>query len=137
MLRAAVKRVQKELATLSEDESVLNLRPISSSVEDIRNLTATIVGPPNSHYAGYEFDLKILVPPEYPITPPVISFTTKIFHPNVLFKSGEICLDILKSEWTPAWTIQSACRAVICILAEPTADSPLNCDAGNILRAND
>ena len=32
MIRAAVKRIQKELATLSEDESVLNLRPVSSSI---------------------------------------------------------------------------------------------------------
>ena len=32
MIRAAVKRIQKELSTLSEDESVLNLRPVSSSI---------------------------------------------------------------------------------------------------------
>jgi len=49
----------------------------------------------------------------------------------VLFKTGEICLDILKPDaWTPAWTLQSVCRAVTALLSHPEADSPLNCDCG-------
>ena len=35
------------------------------------------------------------------------------------------------------WTLQSACRAIISLLSDPAADSPLNCDAGNMIRAND
>ena len=54
-----------------------------------------------------------------------------------IIKTGEICLDILKKEWSPAWSIQSACRAIMALLSEPAADSPLNCDAGNMIRAND
>jgi len=46
-------------------------------------------------------------------------------------------LDILKKEWTPAWTLMSACRAIVALLADPAPDSPLNCDAGNMLRAED
>jgi hypothetical protein len=64
-------------------------------------------------------------------------FVTPICHPNVLFKTGEICLDILKEAWTPIWTLESSCRAVIAMLAAPEASSPLNCDAGNLLRAGD
>lgn len=44
------------------------------------------VGPENSFYEGYEFDLKIDVPVEYPLVPPTIKFKTKIFHPNVKFE---------------------------------------------------
>jgi peroxin-4 len=64
-------------------------------------------------------------------------FVTKIFHPNVHFATGDICIDILKKEWSPAWSLQSACRAVMAILSEPVHDSTLNCDAGNMLRAGD
>ena len=52
-------------------------------------------------------------------------------------QTGEICLDILKKEWSPAWSLQAACRAIMALLSAPDADSPLNCDAGNMVRAGD
>lgn len=76
------------------------------------------------------FELRIDVPEAYPMVPPRISFVTPVFHPNVLWRTGEICLDILKSNWTPTWDLQGACRAIQALLADPAADSPLNCDAG-------
>ena len=45
-------------------------------------------------------------------------------------QTGEICLDILKPAWPPAWTLQSVCRAIIALLEDPDPTSPLNCDAG-------
>ena len=61
----------------------------------------------------------------------------RIFHPNIHFKTGEVCLDILKQQWSPVWTLSSVCRAILALLAHPEASSPLNCDAGNLLRAQD
>eukprot|EP00957_Ditylum_brightwellii_P176346 13428100-Ditylum_brightwellii.AAC.1 len=69
---------------------------------------------------------------KYPSPPP-----KKVFHPNVHFRTGDVCLDILKKEWSPAWGLQAACRAVLALLSDPDADSPLNCDAGNMIRGGD
>ena len=98
---------------------------------DVFVWSAQLRGPADSPYEGGIFKLHIKCPPNYPLAPPKVSFVTQIFHPNVLFKTGEICLDILKPDsWTPAWTLQSVCRAVTALLSHPEADSPLNCDCG-------
>lgn len=76
------------------------------------------------------FELSVAAGADYPMRPPKIAFVTPIFHPNVLWRTGEICLDILKQNWTPAWDLQGACRAILALLSDPAADSPLNCDAG-------
>jgi ubiquitin-conjugating enzyme E2 D len=65
---------------------------------------ATIMGPPDSPYQGGVFFLTIHFPSDYPFKPPKIAFTTRIYHPNIN-SNGSICLDILRSQWSPALTI--------------------------------
>ena len=105
---------------------------------DIFVWVALLKGPKDTPYEGGTFELSMKVPSSYPLAPPKCTFVTPVFHPNVLFKTGEICLDILKPDaWTPAWTLNSVCRAVIALLSHPEADSPLNCDCGNLIRNGD
>ncbi|OQR91257.1 ubiquitin-conjugating enzyme E2 [Achlya hypogyna] len=130
-----VKRLRKELAELRKNpESDMVLFPAADSIMD---WTAFITGPADTPFEGRVFELAIATTPMYPMEPPRMKFVTKIFHPNVHFNDGSICLDILKREWSPAWTLRAACLAVTSLLSDPAADSPLNCDAGNMLRAGD
>ena len=62
---------------------------------------------------------------------------TKIFHPNIHFDTGEICFELLKDKWSPAWSLESVCRAILNLISNPYADSPLNCDCGNLIRCQD
>lgn len=98
---------------------------------------ALIRGPPTGAYAGGIFELSLVVPTGYPTKPPVVKFKTKIFHPNVSWKDGEICLDVLKEQWTPAWTLSSAITAILALLGDPEPDSPLNVDAATLFRTGD
>mmetsp|Transcript_27510 Transcript_27510/g.38401 ORF Transcript_27510/g.38401 Transcript_27510/m.38401 type:complete len:192 (+) Transcript_27510:100-675(+) len=108
-----------------------------NSPKNLFEWTAYIKGPPDSPYEGGTFQLRLQVPPKYPLKPPKVHFKTKVCHPNVLFKTGEICLDILKDAWTPVWTLETTCRAIVNLLDNPEASSPLNCDAGNLIRGGD
>lgn len=82
---SASKRLQKEAQVLKNTANDdVRLNPTANIME----WDATIVGPKDSFYDGYEFDLKIQVPSAYPMQPPVIKFATKIFHPNVMY---EVC----------------------------------------------
>lgn len=62
------------------------------------------MGPPESPYQGGVFFLTIHFPTDYPFKPPKVAFTTRIYHPNIN-SNGSICLDILRSQWSPALTI--------------------------------
>lgn len=64
---------------------------------NLRHFDVTILGPPSSPYEGGHFKLELFCPEEYPMSPPKVRFTTKIYHPNV-DRLGRICLDILKSK---------------------------------------
>lgn len=69
--------------------------------DNFKHYFVTIEGPPETPYEGGLFEAEILLPDDYPMSPPKCLMSTKIFHPN-FDKLGRICLDILKSKWTPA-----------------------------------
>ena len=68
------------------------------------NWEATIFGPENSPYEGGIFFLNIQFNNDYPFKPPKCAFRTRIYHPNIN-SNGNICVSILKEEWSPALTI--------------------------------
>ncbi|EAX97996.1 Ubiquitin-conjugating enzyme family protein [Trichomonas vaginalis G3] len=129
------QRILKELRQQKKDNS--DEIWLESEEEDIRHWYGMIKAPEDTAFAGHYFKLDIVLKDGYPIEPPQAKFITKIFHPNISFKDGTICLDILKTEWTPAWTINSLCTAIRLLLSHPEPDSPLNTLAGNLLRYND
>eukprot|EP00740_Mantoniella_antarctica_P004449 CAMPEP_0181362942 /NCGR_PEP_ID=MMETSP1106-20121128/8378_1 /TAXON_ID=81844 /ORGANISM="Mantoniella antarctica, Strain SL-175" /LENGTH=222 /DNA_ID=CAMNT_0023477135 /DNA_START=262 /DNA_END=927 /DNA_ORIENTATION=- len=128
-------RLMKELKEIQRDGD-LTIR-LAPDGESLFRWTAQLQGPLETPFESGTFVVSFTVPEAYPLAPPRASFVTKIFHPNVHFKTGEICLDILKTAWSPAWTLHSVCRAILALLCNPEPDSPLNCDAGNMLRAGD
>ncbi len=80
--------------------------------------------------------MRIQIPERFPLQAPVCTFVTPIVHPNI-HKRGDICLDVLTTAWSPAWTLTHACLAILVLLDNPDETSPLNCDAGNLVRSGD
>lgn len=105
--------------------------------DNLWDWTGFVRGPIGTPYENRVFQIKISVPQDYPLQAPSVHFITSIFHPNIHWVTGELCVDILKEEWSPAWSLNSVCRAVLALLHDPNPSSPLNCDAANILRCND
>ncbi|POO03950.1 Ubiquitin-fold modifier-conjugating enzyme [Trema orientale] len=137
VLQASRARLFKELKEVQREKVADPDIQLTCDDNNIFKWTALIKGPSETPFEGGVFQLAFAVPEQYPLQPPQVRFLTKIFHPNVHFKTGEICLDILKNAWSPAWTLQSVCRAIIALMAHPEPDSPLNCDSGNLLRSGD
>lgn len=133
---AARTRLFKEYKELSRSKENTGITLIPDET-NIYSWKAVLEGPQDTPFEGGTFEVAITVPEQYPLVPPTMRYKTKIFHPNVHFKSGEICLDILKNAWSPAWTLHSTCQAILALMSDPAPDSPLNCDAGNLLRGGD
>nr|VDC77831.1 unnamed protein product [Brassica rapa] len=104
--------------------SILCVIYLSPVAEDMFHWQATIMGPPDSPYAGGVFLVSIHFPPDYPFKPPKVSFKTRVYHPNIN-SNGSICLDILKEQWSPALTISKVLLSICSLLTDPNPDDPL------------
>ena len=131
---ACKKRIMQEMKELqSSDMESITAGPVSDS--NIFEWTATIMGPKDSPYEGGIFLLAINFPQNYPFKPPKITFSTKIYHPNIN-SSGSICLDIMNSQWSPALTISKVLLSLCSLLSEPNPDDPLVPEIANLLKKN-
>ena len=121
--RGSEKRIAKELATLVKEPPPGCTAALKG--ENVSEWVATIQGPPSSPYQGGTFILDIIFPMDYPFKPPTVTFRTRIYHCNIN-SQGQICLDILKEQWSPALTMDKVLLSVRLLLADPNPQDPLN-----------
>ena len=93
--------------------------------DNIYSWEVTLTGPESTPYADGKFLLGLEFPETYPFKPPKILFKTRIYHPNVKTDSGEICSDLIYSDWGPTLNVKHCLDTLVGILKEPNPDSPL------------
>ena len=129
----AKKRLMQDLRKLSKcpPEGI----SASPNEDDIMNWTCVIFGPDDTIWEGGIFQLKMVFNEEYPIRPPKVTFTTQMFHPNI-YKDGNICLDILKENWSPTYDVMAILSSIQLLLNEPNPASPANGEAADLYVRN-
>ena len=129
----ATVRIQRELSDINKQPTEnFSAGPAGSNLFEWE---ATIMGPLATPYEGGVFLLRILFPENYPFRPPKINFTNRIFHPNIN-KQGIICLDILRTHWSPALTISKVLLSICSLLSDPNPDDPLDTEVANLYKTN-
>ncbi|KAG2294105.1 hypothetical protein Bca52824_040774 [Brassica carinata] len=139
-------RMQKELKLLLSDPphgaSFPHLSSAASGSGDLSSFSsidAQMEGPEDTVYANGIFDVKIQIPERYPFQPPIVSFATQIYHPNI-DNSGRICLDILnlppKGAWQPSLNISTVLTSIRLLLTEPNPDDGLMCEVSREYKYN-
>ncbi|KAI3711626.1 hypothetical protein L1987_70165 [Smallanthus sonchifolius] len=137
-------RMQKELKLLLTDPppgaSFPHLSPTSDlSSFSLAAIDAQIEGPEGTVYETGFFKIKIQIPERYPFQPPIVTFGTPIYHPNI-DTGGRICLDILnlppKGAWQPSLNISTVLTSIGLLLSEPNPDDGLMCEASREYKYN-
>ncbi|EPY42570.1 ubiquitin-conjugating enzyme E2 B [Angomonas deanei] len=103
--------------------------------DDIFVWKAVVYGPENTVWEGGFFKLELHFSAEYPVVPPRVKFLTKVFHPNV-YVDGNICLDTLKSNWSPTLNVEMLLLSIRSLLCDPNPLSAANGEAAQTLTTN-
>ena len=88
-------------------------------------------GPKDTPYQNGKFRIEFEFGKDYPYEPPWVIFKTPIVHPNIN-KKGQICLDILKDQWSPILTISKILLSISSLLSEPNPHDPLDVEIASI-----
>ncbi len=129
-----IKRLQRELNQFQNTEDDYVHARLADGT-NIYQWTCFIKGPEGTPYEGGTFELAAVFTSQYPFKPPKLHFKTKIFHSNIS-ESGEICIDILRTQWSPAQSIMSILLSISSLLNDPNENDPLNRVAGNLYKSN-
>lgn len=127
-----IRRIQQELRAMLNAPETLTAGPLD---DDLFSWEATFTGPDDTPWEGGVFRLKLDFTGDYPNEPPRIKFLSTMYHPNV-YGDGRICMDILKSHWSPSTDVLSLLLSIQSMLNDPNLDSPANPGAAELLRAN-
>lgn len=129
----SLSRIRRELIEIEDEENFEH--SAGPHEENMYMWKAKLKGPEGSPYHNGIFELDIHFPTNYPFKPPKIEFITKIYHCNIN-SSGSICLDILKDQWSPAFTILKILLCISSLLHDPNPNDPLVPDIAKLYLEN-
>lgn len=118
MSSSCIKRVEREIrgmARVRETSNVWTARP--GGGYDLLKWEATIQNLDDPRHRGKKYRLLLEIPMNYPFVPPLVRFIDKVKCENV-YPNGELCLDILKGEWSPAFTLWTLLESIASVLTD-------------------
>jgi len=114
---------------------------VELSDDNLHEWRVFIEGPSETFYEGGIFQLLMKFPPDYPMSPPTVTFVSEFWHPNV-YTDGKVCISILhppgvdemsgelpEERWLPTQTVTTILLSIISLLSAPNTSSPANVDA--------
>ena len=87
----AIKKIRKEYEDINANVDNFTAGFVD---DDVFVWNLVIEGPPDTLYEGGLFQAILKFPYNYPNFPPEMSFTTKMWHPNI-YPDGKVCISIL------------------------------------------
>ena len=121
-----IERIKKEFNHIKND-AVLSLieGDISIINNDYKHLRVCFKGPKGTPYENGIYYFDIVLKDDYPSSKPLVTFMTKIFHPNIELNSGKVCLYYI-NHYSQYNTLSELILIIYNLLAKPNFDDLLN-----------
>ncbi|WP_372821318.1 ubiquitin-conjugating enzyme E2 [Pseudomonas parafulva] len=126
----SIKYIRKDLQEI-QNNPIAGVT-VSEGGNDVFEWIVTISGPEDTPYAGGDFYLKFSFPIDYRFRPPVVTFISKIYHPNVDV-NGRFLIKNLEG-WSPDTTARSLICAIISVLKTPELENALSPKIAEVYR---
>lgn len=138
------QKLARELKELQQESEL----PFTVGLRDPNNLYTwdiVIIGQEDTFYENQFLRAEMTFPQDYPFSPPVFRFLSKMFHPNI-YPGGEVCISILhppsqdpfnsqellSEKWKPVLGANEVILSILTLLDDPNPDSPANVEAGKL-----
>lgn len=86
-------------------------------------------GPESSPFEGGQFQIELKLD-NFPFKGPIVTYRTKIYHPNINEK-GEVCEDMIETgpKWAPTKKLVSVMEKLRSLMLVPNLETPMNNEA--------
>ena len=125
--RSMLMRLKQDIADLDLPDELEVAFPIQS---DITHMVIKYTADASSLWHNLPVTFALDIPVSYPFNPPKIICLSHSFHPNIS-PSGVVCLNTVREEWKPSYTLNHVLQGVISLFYSPSTDDPLNEQAAN------
>lgn len=125
-------RIQKDLSLLEPDDSV---SIIFNNPDDLTEFTLAVT-PSTGPWNGGVYQFNFSIQQDYPFSPPKVVCATKLYHPNVSFYDGKVCLG-MRDWWRPINDVSTVIHGLCDIFRNPVVDIPVNAQAADLLKENE
>lgn len=124
------RRLEHEFKELNNDMT-LDCYAVLNVPRDMYKWKVYMSGPEGTPYESGTFLLQVDFSSDHPFKPPTIVFTTRVYHPNIS-ESGDICIDILKSKWSPVLSMSKVIVSLQSLLGDPNPLDPLDLESAEL-----
>merc|ERR1711953_1334604 len=93
-------------------------------------------GPAGSAYEKGKFTLELKFPETYPMKAPQVTFKTKIYHPQIETKSGDLCNRVLEGDWAPTLNVIYVIEKLLTLLKDPSKEDFVEAEIAEELAKN-
>lgn len=134
MSTAAQLRVNRDIAELDLPCCIIVKKIETVEKQQFAACFRVEIRPEEGYYTGGKFAFKVTVPFGYPFEAPKVQSFSRIYHPNIYYDTGAVCLNVLRLDWSPALSLHCVILGLLNLLLEPSGEDPL--EQGELTMSN-